>query len=90
MAGIRGSWPGSLATGFFELPPRDLLTKGAFFHSVVGQHPKEYPELRDRAVPMLGRAGSVIIANHRGVHGAHPQHQGGYRAMLIINFLSKI
>jgi ectoine hydroxylase-related dioxygenase (phytanoyl-CoA dioxygenase family) len=69
---------------------RDLLTKGAFFLGVGGKHPKEYPELRDRAVPMLGRAGTVIIANHRGVHGAHPQRQGGYRAMLIINFLSNL
>ena len=85
----------SVSDGPFSYVPgshlrRDLLTKGAFFHSVVGKHPKEYPELRDRAVPMLGRAGTVIIANHRGVHGAHPQHQGGYRAMLIINFLSKV
>jgi hypothetical protein len=69
---------------------RDLLTKGAFFHGVGGKHPKEYPELRDRAVPMLGRAGTVIIANHRGVHGAHPQHPGGHRAMLVINFLSTL
>lgn len=69
---------------------RDLLTKGAFFHSVGGKHPKEYPELRDRAVPMLGPAGTVIIANHRGVHGAHPQLQGGYRAMLVVNFLSNV
>jgi ectoine hydroxylase-related dioxygenase (phytanoyl-CoA dioxygenase family) len=69
---------------------RDLLTKGAFFLGVGGRHPKEYPELRDRAVPILGRAGTVIIANHRGVHGAHPQHPGGTRAMLVINFLSNV
>jgi hypothetical protein len=67
---------------------RDLLTKGAFLLGVGGRRPKEYPELRDRAVPMLGRAGTVVIANQRGVHGAHPQQQGGYRAMLIVNFLS--
>ena len=69
---------------------RDLLARGAFYLGVGGRHPKEYPDLRDRAVPMLGRAGTVIIANHRGVHGAHPQQPGGYRAMLIINFLSSV
>ena len=68
---------------------RDLLTKGAFLLGVGGRRPKEYPELRDRAVPMLGPAGTVIIANQRGVHGAHPQREGGYRAMLAVNFLSK-
>lgn len=66
---------------------RDLLTKGAFFLGLRGRHPKEHPELSDRAVPMLGPAGTVIIANQRGVHGAHPQGEGGYRAMLIVNFL---
>jgi hypothetical protein len=69
---------------------RDLLTKGAFLLGVGGRRQKEYPELRDRAVPMLGPAGTVIIANQRGVHGAHPQHAGGYRAMLIVNFLSSL
>lgn len=66
---------------------RDRLTKGAFLLGLGGRHPKEYPELSDRAVPMLGPAGTVIIANQRGVHGAHPQGEGGYRAMLIVNFL---
>lgn len=82
----------SVSDGPFTYVPgshlrRDRLTKGAFLHGLGGRHPKEYPELRDRAVPMLGRAGTVIIANQRGVHGAHPQQQGGYRAMLIVNFL---
>jgi hypothetical protein len=66
---------------------RDLLTKGAFLLGLRGRHPKEYPEMRDRAVPMLGPAGTVIIANQRGVHGAHPQGKDGCRAMLIVNFL---
>jgi hypothetical protein len=69
---------------------RDLLTRGAFLHEVGGRHPKEYPELSDRAVPMLGPAGTVVIANQRGVHGAHPQREGGRRAMLIVNFMSML
>jgi hypothetical protein len=85
----------SVSDGPFTYVPgshlrRDLLAKGAFLHSVGGRRQKEYPELRDRAVPMLGPAGTVIIANQRGVHGAHPQEQGGRRSMLIVNFLSNI
>lgn len=83
----------SVADGPFTYVPGshlrlDLLMKGMFFLCVGGKRPKEYPDLRDRAVPMLGPAGTVIIANQRGVHGAHPQEQGGCRSMLVINFLS--
>jgi hypothetical protein len=85
----------SVADGPFTYLPgshlrTDLLTKGAFLQGIDGRHPKEYPELRDRATPMLGPAGTVIIANQRGVHGAHPQQPGGRRAMLIVNFLSSL
>lgn len=65
---------------------RDLLTKGVVLARLQGGVVKNFPELGDAAVPMLGPKGSIIISNQRGVHGAHPQAPDGYRAMLTVNF----
>lgn len=41
---------------------------------------------RSEAIPILGKAGTLIVSNQSGAHRGHPQSKRGHRIILALNF----
>jgi len=65
---------------------RDLLLKAGFVNVANGGTNTDFPELTDVSIPIVGRAGTVIISAQFGVHGGQPQDEQGTRSVLVKNY----